>query len=201
MRRGFTLIELLVVIAIIAILAAILFPVFARAREKARQSSCSSNVKQWCLAAMMYAQDYDERFPKHGTNCSGTTTTDPCQYTKLQPYVKNTQMWYCPSATTVRYGWNIGLPNNGVGEPLGSFTQPASTVLIADTAYGGPFVNWQGGGANGTCATTLKHGCLPARHNDGDNFGFVDGHVKWYAYNAMVGASGDGRNGTIRWYP
>ncbi|HCU35110.1 MAG TPA: prepilin-type cleavage/methylation domain-containing protein, partial [Armatimonadetes bacterium] len=60
MRRGFTLIELLVVIAIIAILAAILFPVFARAREKARQSNCLSNVKQWSLSVHMYAQDYDE---------------------------------------------------------------------------------------------------------------------------------------------
>ena len=62
-KRGFTLIELLVVIAIIAILAAILFPVFARAREKARQSSCLSNVKQIGLGMMMYVQDYDERFP------------------------------------------------------------------------------------------------------------------------------------------
>ena len=62
MRRGFTLIELLVVIAIIAILAAILFPVFAKAREKARQASCQSNLKQLALACLMYAQDYDEHF-------------------------------------------------------------------------------------------------------------------------------------------
>ena len=62
-RRGFTLIELLVVIAIIAILAAILFPVFAQAREKARSASCLSNLKQMGLAWMMYAQDYDEKFP------------------------------------------------------------------------------------------------------------------------------------------
>jgi prepilin-type N-terminal cleavage/methylation domain-containing protein/prepilin-type processing-associated H-X9-DG protein len=95
-RRGFTLIELLVVIAIIAILAAILFPVFARAREKARQTSCLSNVKQLTLGIMMYCQDYDEMIPKE-------TTWDPdgpLQYhipDLLNPYVKNAQLWTCPS--------------------------------------------------------------------------------------------------------
>ncbi len=74
MRRGFTLIELLVVIAIIAILAAILFPVFAKAREKARQSSCLSNMKQIVLGTMQYAQDYDERLPMRwlATDSAGT---------------------------------------------------------------------------------------------------------------------------------
>ncbi len=99
MRRGFTLIELLVVIAIIAILAAILFPVFAKAREKARQTSCLSNVKQLILGVMQYAQDYDERIPKHGTHCNapgvggdGTGNVDDrCQWDKIEPYVKNTQ--------------------------------------------------------------------------------------------------------------
>jgi len=77
MRRGFTLIELLVVIAIIAILAAILFPVFARAREKARQSSCLSNVKQLDLAVQMYIQDYDEMLPygQGGLTCGGVCST------------------------------------------------------------------------------------------------------------------------------
>jgi len=206
MRRGFTLIELLVVIAIIAILAAILFPVFARAREKARQASCASNLKQWMLAALMYAQDYDERFPKHGTSCAGAAgnPNDQCQYNKLQPYVKNTQMWYCPSAPTVRYGWNIGLPDNGIGQALGSFTQPSVTVLMGDTLNGGPFLNWQNGGPPGACPTgagITNRGCIAGRHNDGANFGFVDGHVKWSSYQAMVGAAGNGQNGTIRWYP
>src|SRR5438105_14223947 len=74
-RRAFTLIELLVVIAIIAILAAILFPVFARAREKARQTTCTSNVKQLGLAWMMYVQDYDETFPPN--NSTNVTANNP----------------------------------------------------------------------------------------------------------------------------
>ncbi len=90
-RRGFTLIELLVVIAIIAILAAILFPVFARAREKARQASCSSNHKQVALGWLMYAQDYDERAPY--MNTADPTYGRVWIQTKLEPYIKNKQLW------------------------------------------------------------------------------------------------------------
>src|SRR5450432_4659449 len=84
-RRGFTLIELLVVIAIIAILAAILFPVFAQAREKARQASCTSNMKQIGLAILMYAGDYDEQLPWGASNGGGGLTT---WYDLVEPYVK-----------------------------------------------------------------------------------------------------------------
>lgn len=102
-RAGFTLIELLVVIAIIAILAAILFPVFAQAREKARQTSCLSNTKQMGLALMMYVQDYDE------TYCPAYYYGDPTQVANLdatgniqwsgmtQPYIKNRGIFVCPS--------------------------------------------------------------------------------------------------------
>src|SRR6056297_1595143 len=104
-RRGFTLIELLVVIAIIAILAAILFPVFARAREKARQTSCLSNVKQIGLAWQMYVQDYDECIPPYYVPNSvrgpelpdiGASTTLYWQ-DLIYPYTKNFQIWVCPS--------------------------------------------------------------------------------------------------------
>ncbi len=91
MRRGFTLIELLVVIAIIAILAAILFPVFAKAREKARQASCASNLKQLGLAITQYTQDYDENLPNSCLNTVGTW-----RY-MIYPYVKSTGVYKCPS--------------------------------------------------------------------------------------------------------
>src|SRR5437763_14870133 len=95
-RNGFTLIELLVVIAIIAILAAILFPVFAQAREKARQTACASNMRQMGLAVQMYLQDYDERFPLAAT--APTPTTFLNWHHLVDPYVKNKQVWICPSA-------------------------------------------------------------------------------------------------------
>jgi prepilin-type N-terminal cleavage/methylation domain-containing protein/prepilin-type processing-associated H-X9-DG protein len=94
---GFTLIELLVVIAIIAILAAILFPVFGRARENARRSSCQSNLKQIGLGIMQYTQDYDERMVLVGSTGGGSCST-PWQ-DHIQPYIKSVQIFRCPSNT------------------------------------------------------------------------------------------------------
>ncbi|MGE5530651.1 MAG: DUF1559 domain-containing protein [Bacteroidota bacterium] len=140
-RRGFTLIELLVVIAIIAILAAILFPVFAKAREKARQSSCLSNVKQLSLAIMQYAQDYDERYPM-GYDL-GSPRCGIIQST--QPYTKNFQVHDCPSASeksqnsylgSRSYGYHTSLIPGGVttipAPTLGEVTRPAQIVLLGD---------------------------------------------------------------------
>ncbi len=109
---GFTLIELLVVIAIIAILAAILFPVFARARENARRTSCLSNLKQIGLGIMQYTQDYDETYPSYGTYI-GNTDAAPFWTTTVQPYLKSTSLLRCPSSLTSpttsigHYGANI----------------------------------------------------------------------------------------------
>jgi len=131
MRRGFTLIELLVVIAIIAILAAILFPVFARAREKARQSSCLSNVKQIGVAALMYAQDYDETFNPSNQNCPPPNLN----WSQLIfPYVNNDQIFICPS-----FG---GVSTSTCGA---SYRKPSSYV------HGGYAINaWSAVGQGGT---------------------------------------------------
>lgn len=106
MRRGFTLIELLVVIAIIAILAAILFPVFAQAREKARQTQCMNNLKQMATGVISYIQDYDERFPmavyaptigRNGQQCAFTL------FDAIFPYIKNLDITKCPSEPNALY--------------------------------------------------------------------------------------------------
>ncbi len=99
-HSAFTLIELLVVIAIIAILAAILFPVFARARENARRASCESNLKQVGLGVLQYVQDYDERFPIGVTAAAATAGTPYGWAEAIQPYLKSTQIYQCPSETT-----------------------------------------------------------------------------------------------------
>src|SRR5207248_7660664 len=127
-KSGFTLIELLVVIAIIAILAAILFPVFAKARESARSTSCKSNLNQIGKAWMMYVQDYDEKTPLNwwsDTPCAPNDTggagrgAQPIMFARIQPYVKNRRVMICPSDGRPT-GGNDGVDLNsncGVGDP------------------------------------------------------------------------------------
>ena len=98
-RNAFTLIELLIVIAIIALLAAILFPVFNRARENARRASCQSNLKQIGLGIMQYTQDYDERYPMMYSNTPGGTLAVPSWRQTIQPYINSAQVFRCPSNT------------------------------------------------------------------------------------------------------
>jgi prepilin-type N-terminal cleavage/methylation domain-containing protein/prepilin-type processing-associated H-X9-DG protein len=132
-REGFTLIELLVVIAIIAILAAILFPVFAQAREKARAASCLSNNKQISLAFSMYKQDYDETYPPAAqVDANGNTIW---WETSVTPYIKGGDVGgilTCPSAASRAYAYSMNWSMSGASDATAS--RPADTILSADAA-------------------------------------------------------------------
>jgi len=197
-RIAFTLIELLVVIAIIAILAAILFPVFARARENARRSSCQSNLKQIGLGIFQYTQDYDEKFPSTGSN--GTTGGQPWQDV-IQPYVKSIQLFKCPSNTvdTTIAGSLLSVPgsyySNGrnqspqpisdAGQSLAQLNSSSQVILVCEianrtgpsTGTSDPFY-WSGDITIGKW--TLQN------HLGMTNFLFADGHVKSLKPTATV---------------
>ncbi len=202
MRRiGFTLIELLVVIAIIAILAAILFPVFARAREKARQSACSSNLKQLGTAVMMYIQDYDETFVPNYSYCVGGTQLFWWD-DMVQPYVKNWQLFLCPSATVYTYtyrrppgqpnpleftydanamgstagtDWGAGGPirGSGNGRKLAEVQMPAECIMLCEARSTREISH-----ADRTDCYDADNGYIRKDHNDMANWTFCDGHVK-----------------------
>lgn len=192
-RSAFTLIELLVVIAIIAILAAILFPVFAQAREKARQASCLSNHKQYSLATLMYVQDYDETFPFSSylfqNSCVATF------YSVVDPYVKNKQVTLCPSDPTAMkmtdvvgapcsdtppftsYSVNARLYVNGfapgaVPVALAQIARPAETIM-----------NYDGNVAFGPSSSQQQ--IVQPRHSELFNANEVDGHAKAVKGNAF----------------
>lgn len=194
MNSGFTLIELLVVIAIIAILAAILFPVFARARENARRSSCQSNVKQIMLGFMQYVQDYDEKFtPQYtylGTDIPRNTAES--WNSLLQPYLKSTQIFNCPSRSAsdhaVAYNYNdaIGHMDWGGFSPVSAAAiQSVSTTWLtgewsapvygSQSRFGGvypPSLDRVGADLQNPDGRTNLH-------LGGINIGYADGHVKW----------------------
>jgi len=196
MRRGFTLIELLVVIAIIAILAAILFPVFARARAKAKSIKCLSNMKEVTLGCLMYADDYDEVTGKWEQGPSGVCYT---WVTQVMPYVKNHEIFGCPS-NSMKYRqdnraawatkWYSSYAVNGVRHgitstnlegstymycyrPIYTIQLPAECLMLAEVegSARGPTNIWR------TWAGLAPEACF--LHNEGANVGFFDGHAKW----------------------
>ena len=220
-RSAFTLIELLVVIAIIAILAAILFPVFARTRENARRSSCQSNLKQIGLGIQQYIQDYDEKFPLAIVSTS-TASPLPAGETAgwadaIQPYVKSLQVYQCPSETNeanngnttadgyTDYFYNSMLSSNGsnnnVSVSVAALNASSLTIALGDgingtARYRANGCNFGGSASlsvpsNSNCSSTgfasingLTANATDRRphvlHLEGANYGFADGHVKWY---------------------
>lgn len=222
---GFTLIELLVVIAIIAILAAILFPVFARARENARRSSCQSNLKQIGLAVTQYTQDYDERLPLNREHTSGGSypytdfmlpTAGSNVWRDIQPYLKNSQVFGCPSATPETQSSGIPDPVRGdtgyltnqvafsymgsLGIPvivrsLAEFSRSSSLVIFqeisvrARVTYSRPYFDKVDSKYKRWHCYDSGAELFNNLHFGGGNFLFADGHVKWRKYDTVK--SGD----------
>ena len=189
---GFTLIELLVVIAIIAILAAILFPAFARARENARRASCQSNLKQMGLGMMQYTQDYDEKYP-HSSSVYGVanfaTTNADNPGKSIYPYVKNWQIYRCPSAKDesatdpgtaigTSYMWN-SLITTLTGKSIAAVPEAASIITLQE--YNVSHYAWfaPAGNAAPNYNYWLAGSTYSNTHFDGGNLLFADGHVKW----------------------
>ena len=221
-QKGFTLIELLVVIAIIAILAAILFPAFAKAREAARRSSCSSNLKQIGISLMQYSQEYDEKTVSDSNN-NGLRWMD-----NLQPYLKSVGLFTCPSDAAINNNlpftptndtdskfigsYAINDSNNttnntlaagdkyvGVlNQSLASFDSPASTIYVAD-AEGKKATFDMFTQTPTTVGSTVSllagpNGALSARHLDTANVLYADGHVKSIRLSSVLagGTHGSG---------
>jgi prepilin-type N-terminal cleavage/methylation domain-containing protein/prepilin-type processing-associated H-X9-DG protein len=192
-KRGFTLIELLVVIAIIAILAAILFPVFARARENARRASCQSNLKQIGLGFKQYTQDYDELFPVYNVGGVGTTVSGNFTVSEwvqaLQSYTKSVQIFQCPSEPNTNgtdYYYNRTVSNSNET----SFNNSANSVLLTEGTDTNVCSN-----ATATAKITSGTPAAYARHLDGSNYAFIDGHVKWLQSTRAASDSGTAASG------
>ncbi|MGI4787851.1 MAG: DUF1559 domain-containing protein [Janthinobacterium lividum] len=195
-KRGFTLIELLVVIAIIAILAAILFPVFQKVRENARRASCESNEKQLALGLTMYTQDYDEFIPPTAIYAADGVTV-VLWPDMINSYVNNKQLRLCPSDSTDKvnsYGLNELTFVDETDGPaptssLAEFQSPSNTVMLGELGVGTVGIGFQSDLTTpvpDAYKLTVpdvdmndQYDARPsARHTDQVNLAFMDGHVK-----------------------
>lgn len=218
-ERAFTLIELLVVIAIIAILAAILLPVFARARQKARDSRCISNLKQISQAILQYASDHDQYMPVVASTTNPPQPQDPLWTSLIAPYVKNEDIYLCSSADSkatfgktwsergfLPYGmnWFWGFPYASSMDytiQQSKLSRPAASILVMDSVPVDPGTDPVGGylvmpfGFEGrTRVSPVDHmGGFSSRHHEGTMVAFADGHAKWYKSETLVARRSDGR--------
>jgi len=186
-RQGFTLIELLVVIAIIAILAAILFPVFQKVRENARRTSCESNEKQIALAIIQYAQDADETYPQ-GVEEGGNGSHGRGWAGQVYPIVKSTGAFLCPDDPTtadtsvnpprvpISYGMNTWLTGAQNGGNLGKQTAPAKTILLFEVtdARGDITHPFSVPGGDAEPSTAPQTGSVAGNEADGGGAGWID---------------------------
>jgi len=190
MRRpqtAFTLVELLVVIAVIAVLAALLFPALGKAKESARQTQCASNLRQIALAARLYVDEHNDRFPSQpsdGLPVLAVGGDGRNYYDLLMPYLGNPDVWLCRS-TEPRPGRLMSYHMNGLivttnGLPASAISQPSQTLLIGET---GEHTRFNEAHLRPDQEGGFLYDRPQRNHKGGSNAAFVDGHVKWYHNN------------------
>lgn len=191
-RAGFTLLEMLVVVAVIGVLAASIFAVFARVREKGRSATCQSNLKQVGLAILQYTQDNDSHYPRGGylVNANGSTSGKMVWPELVMPYLMDNKLLRCPSQSPSKHGldyaYNAGRLSQRLGsKPLSGRKGRHENLLVSPSQI---WVNRDSKGGMGLIDTTACAWCgfWETLHSGGANYSFVDGHIKWLAPAAMT---------------